>query len=282
MVNMLNFLIVDEIIRNALKEDGPYGDVTVSSIVSPFERAKADLIAKEDGIICGLKVFKRVFEILGEVEVEFLVKDGDQVNNSMIIGRVIGNAQNILIGERIALNLLQRMSGIATLTNKYVKKLEGLNTKILDTRKTTPNLRALEKYAVKIGGGVNHRFSLSDGILIKDNHIGYAGSIKEAVKLARNNSSFIRKIEIEVETEKQVIEALEAGADIIMLDNMTPNLARDMVKLIDGRAITECSGNVTLDTVLEYGKTGVDYISSGELTHSVKAFDISLKNLRKI
>ncbi len=282
MVNMLNFLIVDEIIRNALKEDGPYGDVTVSSIVSPFERAKADLIAKEDGIICGLKVFKRVFEILGEVEVEFLVKDGDQVNNSMVIGRVIGNAQNILIGERIALNLLQRMSGIATLTNKYVKKLEGLNTKILDTRKTTPNLRALEKYAVKIGGGVNHRFSLSDGILIKDNHIGYAGSIKEAVKLARNNSSFIRKIEIEVETEKQVIEALEAGADIIMLDNMTPNLARDMVKLIDGRAITECSGNVTLDTVLEYGKTGVDYISSGELTHSVKAFDISLKNLRKI
>lgn len=282
MVNMLNFLIVDEIIRNALKEDGPYGDVTVSSIVSPFERAKADLIAKEDGIICGLKVFKRVFEILGEVEVEFLVKDGDQVNNSMVIGRVIGNAQNILIGERIALNLLQRMSGIATLTNKYVKKLEGLNTKILDTRKTTPNLRALEKYAVKIGGGVNHRFSLSDGILIKDNHIGYAGSIKEAVKLARNNSSFIRKIEIEVETEKQVIEALEAGADIIMLDNMTPNLARAMVKLIDGRAITECSGNVTLDTVLEYGKTGVDYISSGELTHSVKAFDISLKNLRKI
>lgn len=282
MVNMLNFLIVDEIIRNALKEDGPYGDVTVSSIVSPFERAKADLIAKEDGIICGLKVFKRVFEILGEVEVEFLVKDGDQVNNSMVIGRIIGNAQNILIGERIALNLLQRMSGIATLTNKYVKKLEGLNTKILDTRKTTPNLRALEKYAVKIGGGVNHRFSLSDGILIKDNHIGYAGSIKEAVKLARNNSSFIRKIEIEVETEKQVIEALEAGADIIMLDNMTPNLARDMVKLIDGRAITECSGNVTLDTVLEYGKTGVDYISSGELTHSVKAFDISLKNLRKI
>lgn len=282
MVNMLNFLIVDEIIRNALKEDGPYGDVTVSSIVSPFERAKADLIAKEDGIICGLKVFKRVFEILGEVEVEFLVKDGDQVNNSMVIGRVIGNAQNILIGERIALNLLQRMSGIATLTNKYVKKLEGLNTKILDTRKTTPNLRALEKYAVKIGGGVNHRSSLSDGILIKDNHIGYAGSIKEAVKLARNNSSFIRKIEVEVETEKQVIEALEAGADIIMLDNMTPNLARDMVKLIDERAITECSGNVTLDTVLEYGKTGVDYISSGELTHSVKAFDISLKNLRKI
>ena len=282
MVNMLNFLIVDEIIRNALKEDGPYGDVTVSSIVSPFERAKADLIAKENGIICGLKVFKRVFEILGEVEVEFLVKDGDQVNNSMVIGRIIGNAQNILIGERIALNLLQRMSGIATLTNKYVKKLEGLNTKILDTRKTTPNLRALEKYAVKIGGGVNHRFSLSDGILIKDNHIGYAGSIKEAVKLARNTSSFIRKIEIEVETEKQVIEALEAGADIIMLDNMTPNLARDMVKLIDGRAITECSGNVTLDTVLEYGKTGVDYISSGELTHSVKAFDISLKNLRKI
>lgn len=282
MVNMLNFLIVDDIIKRALKEDSPYGDVTVSAIVSPLERAEVDLIAKEDGIICGLDIFKRVFEILGEVEVNLFVKDGDLVKNTMVIGKVTGNAGNILIGERIALNLLQRMSGIATLTNKYVKKLEGLNTKILDTRKTTPNLRALEKYAVKIGGGVNHRFSLSDGILIKDNHIGYAGSIKEAIKLAKKNSSFVRKIEVETETEDQVLEALEVGADIIMLDNMSPDLARDMVKLINGRALTECSGNITLDTVTDYGKTGVDYISSGELTHSVKAFDISLKNFRKI
>jgi len=279
---MLNFLIVDDIIKRALKEDSPYGDVTVSAIVSPLERAEVDLIAKEDGIICGLDIFKRVFEILGEVEVNLFVKDGDLVKNTMVIGKVTGNAGNILVGERIALNLLQRMSGIATLTNKYVKKLEGINTKILDTRKTTPNLRALEKYAVKIGGGVNHRFSLSDGILIKDNHIGYAGGIKEAIELAKKNSSFVRKIEVETETKEQVLEALEAGADIIMLDNMSPDLARDMVKLINGRALTECSGNITLDTVTDYGKTGVDYISSGELTHSVKAFDISLKNFRKI
>lgn len=282
MVNMLNFLIVDDIIKRALKEDSPYGDVTVSAIVSPLERAEVDLIAKEDGIICGLDIFKRVFEILGEVEVDVFVKEGDLVKNTMVIGKVTGNAGNILVGERIALNLLQRMSGIATLTNKYVKKLEGINTKILDTRKTTPNLRALEKYAVKIGGGVNHRFSLSDGILIKDNHIGYAGGIKEAIELAKKNSSFVRKIEVETETKDQVLEALEAGADIIMLDNMSPDLARDMVKLINGRALTECSGNITLDTVTDYGKTGVDYISSGELTHSVKAFDISLKNFRKI
>lgn len=279
---MLNFLIVDDIIKRALKEDSPYGDVTVSAIVSPLERAEVDLITKEDGIICGLDIFKRVFEILGEVEVNLFVKDGDLVKNTMVIGKVTGNAGNILVGERIALNLLQRMSGIATLTNKYVKKLERLNTKILDTRKTTPNLRALEKYAVKIGGGVNHRFSLSDGILIKDNHIGYAGGIKEAIELAKKNSSFVRKIEVETETKEQVLEALEAGADIIMLDNMSPDLARDMVKLINGRALTECSGNITLDTVTDYGKTGVDYISSGELTHSVKAFDISLKNFRKI
>ncbi len=282
MLNMLNFLIVDDIIKEALKEDCPYGDVTVSTIISPKERAKVDLIAKEDGIICGLEVFKRVFHILGDVEVKLFIEDGYKVKNTMVIGEVIGNAGNILIGERLALNLLQRMSGIATLTNKYVRKLDGLKTKILDTRKTTPNLRILEKYAVRIGGGVNHRFSLSDGILIKDNHIGYAGGIKEAIELSRRNSSFIRKIEVEAETREQVLEALEAGADIIMLDNMSPDLAKDMVKLIDGRAVAECSGNITLDTVLEYGKTGVDYISSGELTHSVKALDISLKNFRKI
>lgn len=182
------------------------------------------------------------------------------------------------MGERVALNLLQKMSGIATLTNKYVNEVKGLNTKILDTRKTTANLRVLEKYAVKIGGGNNHRFSLSDGILIKDNHIGYTGSIKEAIRLTKEKSSFIRKIEVETESKEDVIEALEAGSDIIMLDNMSPSQVAEMVKLIDGRALTECSGNITLDTVRNYALSGVDFISSGELTHSVKSFDISLKN----
>ena len=275
---MLNYLIVDKIIKNALEEDIPYGDITASSIVTKGSKAKASLIAKEDGIICGLPVFERVFTILGEVTFTSSVLEGSKINNGDIIGEVEGNALNILMGERVALNLLQKMSGIATLTNKYVVKLQDLNTKILDTRKTTANLRILEKYAVKIGGGNNHRFSLSDGILIKDNHIGYAGSIKEAIRLTKEKSSFIRKIEVETESKEDVIEALEAGADIIMLDNMSPSQVAEMVKLIDGRALTECSGNITLDTVRNYALSGVDFISSGELTHSVKAFDISLKN----
>ena len=279
---MLNYLIVDKIIKNALEEDIPYGDITASSIVTKGSKAKASLIAKEDGIICGLPIFERVFAILGEVTFTSSVSEGSKVTNGDIIGEVEGNALNILMGERVALNLLQKMSGIATLTNKYVKKLEGLNTKLLDTRKTTANLRILEKYAVKIGGGHNHRFSLSDGILIKDNHIGYAGSIKNAIKLAKENSSFVRKIEVETEYKEQILEAIEAGADIIMLDNMTPNQVKEMVKLIAGRAITECSGNITLDTIRSYALSGVDFISSGELTHSVKAFDISLKNFTKI
>lgn len=279
---MLNYLIVDKIIKDALKEDIPYGDITASSIVTSGSKAKASLIAKEDGIICGLPVFERVFTILGDVTFKSFINEGSSVTKGDIIGELYGDALNILMGERIALNLLQKMSGIATLTNKYVKKLEGLNTKLLDTRKTTANLRILEKYAVKIGGGHNHRFSLSDGILIKDNHIGYAGNIKNAIKLAKENSSFIRKIEVETECKEQILEAIEAGADIIMLDNMTPNQAKEMVKLIAGRAITECSGNITLDTIRSYALSGVDFISSGELTHSVKAFDISLKNFTKI
>ena len=279
---MLNYLIVDKIINDALKEDIPYGDITASSIVTNGSKAKASLIAKEDGIICGLPVFERVFTILGDVTFKSLINEGSSVTKGDIIGELYGDALNILMGERVALNLLQKMSGIATLTNKYVKKLEGLNTKLLDTRKTTANLRILEKYAVKIGGGHNHRFSLSDGILIKDNHIGYAGSIKNAIKLAKENSSFVRKIEVETEYKEQILEAIEAGADIIMLDNMTPNQAKEMVKLIAGRAITECSGNITLDTIRSYALSGVDFISSGELTHSVKAFDISLKNFTKI
>lgn len=279
---MLNYLIVDKIINDALKEDIPYGDITASSIVTNGSKAKASLIAKEDGIICGLPVFERVFNILGDVTFKSFINEGSSVTKGDIIGELYGDALNILMGERVALNLLQKMSGIATLTNKYVKKLEGLNTKLLDTRKTTANLRILEKYAVKIGGGHNHRFSLSDGILIKDNHIGYAGSIKNAIKLAKENSSFVRKIEVETEYKEQILEAIEAGADIIMLDNMTPNQAKEMVKLIAGRAITECSGNITLDTIRSYALSGVDFISSGELTHSVKAFDISLKNFTKI
>ena len=279
---MLNYLIVDKIINDALKEDIPYGDITDSSIVTNGSKAKASLIAKEDGIICGLPVFERVFTILGDVTFKSFINEGSSVTKGDIIGELYGDALNILMGERVALNLLQKMSGIATLTNKYVKKLEGLNTKLLDTRKTTANLRILEKYAVKIGGGHNHRFSLSDGILIKDNHIGYAGSIKNAIKLAKENSSFVRKIEVETEYKEQILEAIEAGADIIMLDNMTPNQAKEMVKLIAGRAITECSGNITLDTIRSYALSCVDFISSGELTHSVKAFDISLKNFTKI
>ena len=279
---MLNYLIVDKIINDALKEDIPYGDITASSIVTNGSKAKASLIAKEDGIICGLPVFERVFTILGDVTFKSFINEGSSVTKGDIIGELYGDALNILMGERVALNLLQKMSGIATLTNKYGKKLEGLNTKLLDTRKTTANLRILEKYAVKIGGGHNHRFSLSDGILIKDNHIGYAGSIKNAIKLAKENSSFVRKIEVETEYKEQILEAIEAGADIIMLDNMTPNQAKEMVKLIAGRAITECSGNITLDTIRSYALSGVDFISSGELTHSVKAFDISLKNFTKI
>ena len=279
---MLNYLIVDKIINDALKEDIPYGDITTSSIVTNGSKAKASLIAKEDGIICGLPVFERVFTILGDVTFKSFINEGSSVTKGDIIGELYGDALNILMGERVALNLLQKMSGIATLTNKYVKKLEGLNTKLLDTRKTTANLRILEKYAVKIVGGHNHRFSLSDGILIKDNHIGYAGSIKNAIKLAKENSSFVRKIEVETEYKEQILEAIEAGADIIMLDNMTPNQVKEMVKLIAGRAITECSGNITLDTIRSYALSGVDFISSGELTHSVKAFDISLKNFTKI
>lgn len=279
---MLNYLIVDEIIKGALKEDIPYGDITASSVVTKGSLAKASLIAKEDGIICGLPIFERVFTILGKVEFVSFCEEGSNVKSGDIIGEVKGDALNILMGERVALNLLQKMSGIATLTNKYINEIKDLKTKLLDTRKTTANLRILEKYAVKIGGGNNHRFSLSDGVLIKDNHIGYAGSIKEAIRLAKKNSSFVRKIEVETESKEDVLEALEAGADIIMLDNMSPLQVAEMVKLINGRAITECSGNITLNTIRDYALSGVSFISSGELTHSVKAFDISLKNFTQL
>lgn len=275
----MNWLIVDEIIKNALKEDSVYGDISTNSILSEDSICSVELIAKENGIIAGLNVFKRVFDLLGNVDVEFTVKDGEKVENKQIIGIIKGNTRKVLTGERIALNFLQRMSGIATITNKMVEKIEGTKAKLLDTRKTTPNLRIVEKYSVKVGGGCNHRFSLSDGVMLKDNHIQSAGGIKEAVKLAKENTSFVRKIEVEVETIEQVKEALEAGADIIMLDNMSIEDMQEAVKIIDGKAMTEASGNVSIDRITSIADTGVDYISCGALTHSVKALDISMKNL---
>lgn len=278
----MNYLIVDKIIKDALLEDIPNEDITTNSIIGEESLSTVDLLCKEEGIIAGLLVFKRVFEILGSVEVELYKKDGDKVYPKEKIAFLKGSTRNILLGERIALNLLQRMSGIATLTNKFVCKLNGSKTKLLDTRKTTPNLRILEKYSVKIGGGCNHRFNLSDGVMLKDNHISAAGGIKNAVKLARENTSFVRKIEVEVENLEMVKEALEAKADIIMLDNMTLDMASEAIELIGDKALTEFSGNVSLTTIEEIGKIGVDYVSVGALTHSAKILDLSMKNLRNI
>ena len=279
---MINFLVVDKIIKEALIEDIPVEDISTNSVISEDSISTIDLICKEEGIIAGLKVFERVFKILGDVEVTFFKNDGDKVYPKDKIALLKGNTRNILKGERVALNLLQRMSGIATLTNKYVKEIENTNAKLLDTRKTTPNLKILEKYAVKVGGGHNHRFNLSDGVMLKDNHISAAGGIKNAVKLCRENSSFVRKIEVETENLEMVKEAIEAKADIIMLDNMTPEQMKEAVAYIDGRTETECSGNVTLENIQRLTDVGVDYISSGALTHSAPILDISLKNLHRI
>jgi nicotinate-nucleotide pyrophosphorylase (carboxylating) len=275
----MNYLVVDNIIKNALIEDAPSEDITTNSIIDEKSIGAVELLCKEEGIIAGGKVFKRVFEILGNVEIELYKYDGDKVYPKDKIGYLKGSTRNILLGERIALNLLQRMSGIATLTNRYVKEINHTNAKLLDTRKTTPNLRILEKYAVKIGGGCNHRFNLSDGVMLKDNHISAAGGIRNAVELARSNSSFVRKIEVETENLEMVKEALEAKADIIMLDNMNLDLAREAVKLINKRALIEFSGNVELNNIKEIAEIGVDYISVGALTHSAKILDFSMKNL---
>ena len=275
----MNWLIVDEIIKNALKEDIPSDDITTMPLINDDSNCTVNLISKESGILCGSKVFTRVFTILGDVEVSFDKKDGDHISNGEIIAIIKGKTKNVLLGERVALNLLQRMCGIATLTNRYVQALSGTNTKLADTRKTTPNLRILEKYSVKIGGGNNHRYSLSDGILIKDNHIDAAGSISNAINLIRSNSSFVKKIEIETENLEMVKEALDCGADIIMLDNMPLDIMKAAVQLIQGKAIVEASGNVTLENIQSIAKTGVDIISVGALTHSCKSFDISMKNL---
>ena len=278
----MNYLAVDKIIKNALLEDIPDEDVSTNCVVDEKSMSTVDLICKEDGIIAGLGVFKRVFEILGDVEVELYKKDGDRVLQKEKIGFLKGSTRNILMGERTALNLLQRMSGIATSTNRFVQEIKHTKAKLLDTRKTTPNLRMLEKYSVKIGGGCNHRFNLSDGVMLKDNHISAAGGIMNAVRMAKEQSSFVRKIEVETESIEMVKEALKAGADIIMLDNMDLKTAEEAVKLIQGRAITEFSGNVELSNIRKAAETGVDYISVGALTHSAKILDLSMKNLKNI
>lgn len=273
----------DELIFNALKEDITSEDITTNSVMRKFQMGEVDLICKQDGVVAGLDVFKRVFELLDpDVEAEFTVEDGAEIKNGDKIGVIRGDIRVLLSGERTALNYLQRMSGIATYTRSIVKLFEGSKTKLLDTRKTTPNMRIFEKYAVKVGGGNNHRYNLSDGILLKDNHIGAAGGVKEAIMMAKEYAPFVRKIEIEVENLDMLKEALEAGADIIMLDNMSVEDMREAVKLVQGKAETECSGNVTKENVEKLVDIGVDYISSGALTHSAPILDLSLKNLHAI
>lgn len=276
---MLNYLIIDDIIQRGLNEDMPFGDITTSSIIPEDSTCTASLYVKEDGIICGLPVFKRVFTLIGDVKCNLFKKDGDKVSKGEKIGEVKGNTQKVLMGERIGLNLLQRMSGIATTTYQYAKEIEHTKAKVVDTRKITPLYRHIDKYSVLCGGGANHRYSLSDSILIKDNHIDAAGSISNAVALAKKNASFTTKVEVETETKEEVLEAINSKADIIMLDNMSPAMAKEMVDLIDGRAIVECSGNVTIENIKDYAEAGTDYISVGALTHSFKVLDISLKNL---
>lgn len=273
----------DKLIRMALQEDITSEDVSTNAVMRSAVKGTVDLIAKEDGIIAGLDVYARVFQILDEkTEISFNFKDGEAVKKGDLLGTVTGDIRVLLSGERVALNYLQRMSGIATYTKQVSKLLEGSKVTLLDTRKTTPNCRVFEKYAVRIGGGCNHRYNLSDGVLLKDNHIGAAGSVARAVAMAKEYAPFVRKIEIEVETMEQVKEAVEAGADIIMLDNMTPEMMKEAVELIAGRAQTECSGNITKENIAKILETGVDFVSSGALTHSAPILDISMKNLHAV
>ncbi len=283
MNNITMKLVCDDLILAALKEDITSEDISTEAVTREDMRGEAELICKEDGVIAGLDVFKRVFELLDEnTEVELYAKDGDEVKNKQLLAKIRGDVRAILSGERTALNYLQRMSGIATYTRGVVKLLEGTKTKLLDTRKTTPNMRVFEKYAVKVGGGCNHRYNLSDGVLLKDNHIGAAGGVANAVKMAKEYAPFVRKIEVEVENLDMVKEALAAGADIIMLDNMTHDDMEKAVAMIAGRAQTECSGNVTAENIKKLTDIGVDFISSGALTHSSPILDVSLKNLHTI
>ena len=273
----------DKLICMALQEDITSEDVSTNAVMRSAVKGTVDLIAKEDGIIAGLDIYARVFQILDEkTEISFNFKDGEAVKKGDLLGTVTGDIRVLLSGERVALNYLQRMSGIATYTKQVSKLLEGSKVTLLDTRKTTPNCRVFEKYAVRIGGGCNHRYNLSDGVLLKDNHIGAAGSVAKAVAMAKDYAPFVRKIEIEVETMEQVKEAVEAGADIIMLDNMTPEMMKEAVELIAGRAQTECSGNITKENIAKILETGVDFVSSGALTHSAPILDISMKNLHAI
>ncbi len=284
MINPISAVLnADELIKMALKEDIPNEDVSTNAVMPGYKKGSVQLICKQDGVICGLEVFERTFKILdGGTEVKAYVKDGDEVKKGQILAEVTGDIRVLLSGERVALNYLQRMSGVATYTRRMVDLLKGSKTKLLDTRKTTPNMRIFEKYAVKVGGGENHRCNLSDGILLKDNHIGAAGGVKNAILMAKKYASFVRKIEIEVEDLKQVREAVEAGADIIMLDNMSVSDMKKAVGIIDGRAQTECSGNVTKENISGIIETGVDFVSSGALTHSAPILDLSLKNLHPV
>lgn len=276
-------LNVDPFIISALKEDITSEDVSTNSVMPHPQPGEVDLICKQDGIICGLQVFERVFTLLDEdTKVECYVKDGDEVTSGQLMAKVRGDIRTLLCGERTALNYLQRMSGIATYTHSVAALLEGTKTKLLDTRKTTPNNRIFEKYSVRIGGGNNHRYNLSDGVLLKDNHIGAAGGVKQAVEMAKAYAPFVRKIEVEVETFDMVKEAVEAGAHIIMLDNMSHQQLEEAIKYIGGRAEVEVSGNVTKENIAKLTDLGVDYISSGALTHSAPIMDISLKNLHAI
>ena len=276
-------LQADHLILEALKEDISSEDVTTNSVMKKAVKGEVDLICKQDGIIAGLEVFARVFQLLdADTEVQLYCKDGDEVKNGQLMGKVLGDIRVLLSGERVALNYLQRMSGIATYTHSVASLLEGSHTKLLDTRKTTPNMRIIEKYAVRVGGGYNHRYNLSDGVLLKDNHIGAAGSVTKAVQMAKEYAPFVRKIEVEVENLDMVREAVEAGADIIMLDNMSTEEMQEAIRIIDGRAKTECSGNVTRENIGRLTSLGVDYISSGALTHSAPILDISLKNLHVV
>ncbi len=281
MINGVTMKInVDEYILNTLKEDITSEDVSTNAVMPENKQGKADLICKQDGIICGLGIFERTFKLLDESShFETDVKDGDFVKKGQLIGVIYGDIKALLSGERTGLNYLQRMSGIATITKDYAAALEGYKTILLDTRKTTPNMRPFEKYAVTVGGGKNHRYNLSDGVLLKDNHIGAAGSVTKAIEMAKAYAPFVRKIEIETETLEQVQEAVDAGADIIMLDNMDNETMKKAVALIDGRAETECSGNVTKERLKEIAEIGVDFVSCGALTHSAPIMDISLKNL---
>lgn len=273
----------DQLIRMALQEDITSEDVSTNAVMPTATKGTVELIAKEDGVIAGLDIYARVFTILDEkTEIDFHCKDGDEIKKGELMATVTGDIRVLLSGERVALNYLQRMSGIATYTHSVAMLLEGTKTKLLDTRKTTPNMRIFEKYAVRVGGGYNHRYNLSDGVLLKDNHIGAAGSVAKAVEMAKEYAPFVRKIEVEVENLDMVREAVDAGADIIMLDNMSPEDMKEAIRIIDGRAETECSGNVTKENIDRLTSLGVDYISSGALTHSAPVLDISLKNLHAI